>query len=217
MNVLVVVFAKDPVPGRVKTRLGTSIGNALAAELYSGIVADLLEELMQKGGPWDIEIHADRQSIFFEPFECPVILQQGANLGEKLYHSLARGLAKGAGVVAIIGSDAPALRADWLKELIGLTADVAIGPTDDGGFWGIAARRSHPAMFDGVRWSTANALEDTVDAVRRAGLAISIGPQGWDLDEAADLARLQSEGCAGPRTAAILARNTARPEPGTIR
>ena len=217
MNVLVVVFAKDPVPGRVKTRLGASIGDALAAELYSGIVADLLEELMQQRGAWDIEIHADRQSIFFEPFGCPVIPQQGADLGEKLHHSLSRGLAKGASVVAIVGSDAPALRADWLQKLIGLTVDVGFGPTDDGGFWGIAARKTHPAMFEGVRWSTESALQDTVDAVRRAGLTVGTGPQGWDLDDAADLSRLQSEACAGRRTAAILARHTAHPEAGAIR
>lgn len=204
MKPLVVVLAKDPVPGRVKTRLGASIGDTAATEIYRAMVTDLLEMWMQREWPWDVEIHLDRQSSFYRSFPFPLALQVGADLGEKLYHCLSNGLARGARSVTVIGSDAPALRPEWLAQLQRCEADVALGPTEDGGFWGIQAVRTSPSMFRNVRWSTETALADTVNAAREAGLSVAFGPQGWDVDTEADLDRLIVSGCAGPRTAVAL-------------
>ncbi|MCC7342725.1 MAG: glycosyltransferase [Bryobacterales bacterium] len=216
MKPLVVVLAKDPVAGRVKTRLGATIGDAIAAEIYRAMVTDLLEMWMQRAWPWDLEIHLDRPSSFYARFPFARALQVGADLGEKLYHSLSNGLARGASAVTVIGSDAPALRPEWLAGLHECKADVALGPTDDGGYWGIQAVRTSPRMFENVRWSTNTALADTVSAARSAGLSTALGPEGWDVDTEADLDRLIDSGCAGPRTAAILSewRQRAGKHPG---
>ena len=56
--------------------------------------------------------------------------------------------------VMILGSDSPTLPASHIRRLLECDADIALGPAEDGGFWGIAARRIHPSMFDGVAWST---------------------------------------------------------------
>ncbi len=205
MKPLVIVLAKDPLPGRVKTRLGAFIGNSAAAEIYRAMVTDLLEMWMRQEWPWDVEIHVDRLSGFYERFPLAVALQVGADLGEKLYHCLSNGLARGASAVTVIGSDSPALCPEWVAQLGECDADVALGPTEDGGYWGIQARRTSPSMFRNVRWSTDTALADTVNAAREAGLSTACGPMGWDVDTEADLARLIRSGCAGPHTAVALA------------
>ncbi|MDZ7637501.1 MAG: TIGR04282 family arsenosugar biosynthesis glycosyltransferase [Bryobacterales bacterium] len=206
MKPLVIVFAKDPAPGRVKTRLGAAIGLTPAAELYSAMVTDLLEMLMREGGAWDIEIHLDRDSFFYERFPLPKALQVGNGLGEKIFASLSNGLARGAPMVTVIGSDAPVMRTAWLTQLAECGADVALGPAEDGGFWGIRAARTYAGMFDGVRWSTETALADTLAGLAKAGLSSALGPAGWDVDVASDLDRLVRSGCAGPRTATMLTR-----------
>jgi rSAM/selenodomain-associated transferase 1 len=198
MKPLLVVFARDPEPGRVKTRLAATIGFEQATSFYTAMVTDLLEMWMQQAASWNIEIHLDCHSFFYERFGFPTRVQQGEGLGDKIYHSLFNGLRGSRPAVALIGSDAPALRPEWLESLIAQPEDVVLGPTDDGGFWGILARRMVPAMFDGVRWSTAHTLNDTADACRSAGLSVGFGVQGWDVDEARDLARLRREGAPGP-------------------
>ena len=205
MKPLVIVLAKDPLPGRVKTRLGAFIGNSAAAEIYRAMLTDLLEMWMQREWPWDVEIHVDRQSSFFEGFPFTRFPQVGTDLGEKLYHCLSDGLERGASAVTVIGSDSPALCADWVAKLGECDADVALGPTEDGGYWGIRAVKTAPAMFRNVRWSTDTALADTVNAAREAGLSTACGPMGWDVDTETDLARLIRSGCAGPHTAVALA------------
>lgn len=204
MKPLLIVFARDPVPGRVKTRLASAIGPERATAFYTAMVTDLLEMWMQQPATWDIEIHLDRHSFFFDRFGFPTRPQRGEGLGEKLYHSLFNGLQQSRPAVAVIGSDAPALRPEWLESLLAQPEEVALGPTEDGGFWGILARRTNPAMFDGVRWSTANTLEDTARACQAAGLSVGLGVHGWDVDEARDLARLQREGAPGPHLSEFL-------------
>lgn len=204
MSPLVIVLAKDPVPGRVKTRLGASIGDAVAAEIYRAMVTDLLELLMRKERQWNLEIHLDRKSSFYERFPVRQTLQVGLDLGQKLYQCLSDGLARGASAVTVIGSDAPALRPEWLNRLAECDADVSLGPTDDGGFWGIRAVKTSPGMFRNVRWSTDTALADAVKSAQEAGLSTAMGPKGWDVDDETDLNRLIESGCAGPRTLLVL-------------
>lgn len=205
MKPLLVVFARDPEPGRVKTRLAATIGSEQATSFYTAMVTDLLSMGMQQKASWDIEIHLDRHSFFYERFGFPTHPQRGEGLGDKIYHSLFNGLRASRPAVAVIGSDAPALRPEWLESLVAQPEDVVLGPTDDGGFWGILARRMVPPMFHGVRWSTAQTLSDTAHACRSAGLSVGFGVQGWDVDEARDLARLQREGAPGPHLQRFLA------------
>ncbi|MCL4781600.1 MAG: TIGR04282 family arsenosugar biosynthesis glycosyltransferase [Bryobacterales bacterium] len=204
MKPLLIVLVKDPVQGRVKTRLGAIIGDSAAAAIYRAMVTDLLEMWMRGEWPWDVEIHVDGESGFYERFPFARFPQAGADLGERLYHCLSSGLERGAGAVTVIGSDAPALRPEWVAKLGECDADVALGPTDDGGYWGIRVVRTSPGMFQNVRWSTDRALMDTVQAAHAAGLSTAFGPRGWDVDTAEDLDRLIQSGCVGPHTAAVL-------------
>jgi glycosyltransferase A (GT-A) superfamily protein (DUF2064 family) len=92
--------------------------------------------------------------------------------------------------VCILGSDAPTLPPEHVAGLIESAADVTLGPAEDGGYWGICFRRVMRGMFEGVEWSSAKTLNQTVEAAHRAGLTTSIGSVWWDVDEPDDLQRL---------------------------
>ncbi len=106
--------------------------------------------------------------------------------------------------VTLIGSDSPSLPASYLEALAEIEADVAFGPAEDGGFWGIHCRRTDPRMFDGVAWSTAGTLEQTIASCKRAGLTTATGPVWFDVDDRESLARLALD--PPPHTREVLAR-----------
>ena len=74
--------------------------------------------------------------------------------------------------------------------LLESTTDVTLGPTLDGGYYGIACRKIRPSMLNGVRWSSSDALHDTICAVERCGLSHALGPEWFDVDTPDDLGRL---------------------------
>src|SRR5260370_5799782 len=104
--------------------------------------------------------------------------------------ALSKALARGREQVCIVGSDAPTLPPTHLPALLSSPADVALGPCEDGGYYAIACRRTHAAMFQGVQWSSADALSQTECAARACGLSVERGPSWYDVDRPEDLSRL---------------------------
>lgn len=185
---LVILFAKAPVPGRVKTRLG--LDPERAAALHSAFVRRTLETLQSCAAELDIELSTDDPTDAWNEFSAPRSVQVSGSLGERIFAALDCGLSAGRRKVMVLGSDSPDLPPAHIRALLASRADVAIGPTEDGGFYAIACSRIDPAMFDGVRWSTSSALDDTAAASRRSGLTVEIGPAWFDIDRPEDLARL---------------------------
>lgn len=117
--------------------------------------------------------------------------------------ALGNGLAEGRPVTMILGSDSPTLPAAFVSEILECPADVCLGPATDGGFYAIACRRTSPAMFDGVTWSSPHTLEQTSRAIQQAGLTVALGSLWYDVDTKEDLERLITD--PNLRTAARLA------------
>jgi glycosyltransferase A (GT-A) superfamily protein (DUF2064 family) len=90
----------------------------------------------------------------------------------------------------IVGSDSPTVPLAYLEALIASDADVALGPTEDGGYYAISCRRIAPEMFQGVEWSTSSVLQQNVKAFERCGLSVSLGSPWFDIDKPADVRRL---------------------------
>lgn len=107
-----------------------------------------------------------------------------------MLHALEEALSAGHPRVVIVGSDAPTLPAGHIAALLESRADVALGPTDDGGFYAISCRRTHPDMFQDVEWSCPSTMDQTVRAIEACGLTVEIGPRWFDIDELEDLERL---------------------------
>jgi rSAM/selenodomain-associated transferase 1 len=198
--VRVVVFAKAPRRGLVKTRL--RLDPALALRLHDAFVRDTVALARAFSG--DVELCTDVETDAWRDLAVARGVQAPGDLGARLLAALNAAFARDARPVLVLGSDSPALPAAHLDSLLALAADVALGPAADGGFWGILCRRAHPALFEGVEWSSARTLETARAAAERAGLTVALGPEWYDVDEPADLARLAGE--ESPRASVEAAR-----------
>jgi rSAM/selenodomain-associated transferase 1 len=201
---LIILFAKSPLPGRVKTRLFSVLAPDLAAELHSAFVLDMVQRFQQFPGA-GFELHTDTCSDAWASLSVTRKLQVSGDLGLKMVHSLQKALEGGASRALILGSDAPTLPAGHIQELLDVDADVGLGPAADGGFYAISARRVHPSMFDGVVWSRPDTLRRTMDAMERCGLTVETGSEWFDVDDPADLDRLMRGDELPSHTAACLA------------
>src|SRR5206468_3684039 len=193
MRPAIILFAKAPVAGNVKTRLQQTLGTEATLALHEAFVLDTLEKLLSLSGFVDIELHTDIWTDVWRRAQVTIRQQAPGDLGLKMFHALAAALAHGRDVVCIVGSDAPTLPIEHIETLMASRADVALGPCEDGGYFAIACRRTHPEMFAGVQWSSDKALAQTEDAARRCGLSVERGPGWYDIDRLEDLLRLLRE------------------------
>jgi uncharacterized protein len=189
-----IVFAKAPVLGQVKTRLARGIGEARALELYrwsgSTTMAQLRDERWQR---WVAFTPADQRAVT-EDWLGPAdrwIAQCDGDLGVRLSAAVAAAFAVGDGPVLLVGTDCVAVTADRVAEALRLlsTHDAVLGPAYDGGYYLLGLTRPR-AIFDGVAWSTGTVANDTRAHLRRAGATWAELPTERDLDETADLVAL---------------------------
>lgn len=209
---LVCVFAKPPRPGAVKTRLAATLGPAAAAELAQAFLEDTCEAL--RGLPL-AAVLATTEPWCAAPLGSEVWLQGEGSLGERLERTLRRALGR-SGCAIALGADSPGFPAHALVEAARRleVVDVVFGPADDGGFWFVALRACPAGLFDGVPWSTAEALCAAERRAAACGLASARGRPWFDIDTARDLHRL----CAlldrgravAPATARVLRSLSAR-------
>lgn len=189
MRGFLVIMAKAPVMGEVKTRLAAEIGSAEAVRFYRANLAATMRRL--NNPRWRLVLavspdHAVDASIW--PAGVPVIGQGRGNLGERMqrvFDILPPGPA------IIIGSDIPGIRRDEIAAAFKALGDydAVIGPAPDGGYWLIGLKRfPHiPRAFSGVRWSTDKAYADTVAALQAYSVAMAATRE--DVDDAAAFRR----------------------------
>ena len=190
----IAVFAKAPIPGRVKTRLAATLGAEEAARLHEQMVTALVRRLLAAADRLDcnVELHTGTLTDAWAGLAVSRQLQVDGDLGARMLHALREGLDAGRTRMLIIGGDVPTVPISHLEALLGSEADVALGPAEDGGYYAICCRKTHPEMFAGVAWSTDLACAQTAAACRSAGLSVSFGPTWFDIDETEDLKRVSS-------------------------
>lgn len=215
----VLLFTKPPRAGRVKTRLIGELSGEQAAELHAAFLGDVEESLRR--GTFELCIAwALDAGDPFPPDPATTGLtsatagfrQQGEDLGERLFAGLER-MAESYAMVAAVGSDSPEIGPEIVEDgfaRLAAGADVVIGPTPDGGYYLIGARRETLCreLFDGIAWSTESVLKETRERCRELGLAVELLPEISDVDVAEDLRRLArrlgATGGGAPRTRALL-------------
>jgi rSAM/selenodomain-associated transferase 1 len=194
------VFAKQPTPGDVKTRLAASIGAPRAAQIYRELTLLTLSHAVaaRRAGVIDaIELWCapSADSPYFRGLAtttgASLHAQRGDDLGTRMTGAIADALTR-ADAVLLVGTDCPLLNANWLAKAAALLAnqDAVLGPAEDGGYVLVGARR--PLPFAAVRWSSPHALDDTTAGFDRAGIRWTSLPVLWDVDEPADLARWEA-------------------------
>ena len=216
-----VVFAKVPAPGRVKTRLTPPLAPADAADLYAAFLGDALEAFAGLGVAVRLYLPAspDAMPDGIVPAGVSRHRQHGDGLGARMDAALTETLAAGAARAVVIGTDHPTLPLARVAEAFRALASpgtVVLGPSDDGGFYLLGLDRPRPALFAGMAYSHADVFAETRARAVADGAALCVLPPGYDVDDAAGLARLVAEWRAGAdvgrRTAALLPRIAARLE-----
>lgn len=129
------------------------------------------------------------------PAGVRLVPQAGVDLGARLDRLLTDLLAEGYAAAIALDADSPTLPTAFVETacrgLLDRTADVVVGPCDDGGYYLIGLRTPAPALFREMPWSTAAVLPETVDRAKRAGLTLTLLPPWFDVDRGEDLARLR--------------------------
>jgi uncharacterized protein len=202
---VVIVFARAPLAGGVKTRLAASVGAMAAARLQGRLVREALAGArMARCGP--VELHVTRRHAWFRSLRVPIRLQHGADLGERMHRALRVALRTHACAI-LIGADAPALApadiAQATRWLRGGT-QIVLAPAEDGGYALIGARRVTPGVFSAVDWGSAEVLAQTLRNIGRERLRAKLLRTVWDVDRREDLERLRS------RRFSLAARRRAR-------
>jgi rSAM/selenodomain-associated transferase 1 len=193
-----VVVAKQPAPGQTKTRLCPPLSHAQAAELYQCFLRDTLD-MMRKVVDVDLLIGylPENSQTYFRQLapDMKLIFQHGNSLGERLDHLLEESINNGYQHVVIMDSDSPTLPEHYLtKAFDELTkVDVVFGPTLDGGYYLIGAKRPQPQLVRQVKMSTPHVLSDTIKLAEDIGLTFSLLPAWYDVDDISDLYTLNRE------------------------
>ena len=192
----VIVMAKAPVAGFAKTRLIPALGAAGAAALAARLLDHAVAQALAAGlGPVEICCAPDTEHPALARLaalaDVRLTCQARTDLGGRMAQALERALAV-ADRVLLMGTDAPALDAERLRQAAGALDDVdaAFVPAFDGGYALVGLRRPAPSLFDNMIWSTPRVMADTRLRLAAAGLRHVELPPLADIDEPADLVHL---------------------------
>lgn len=197
-----IVFAKAPIPGQVKTRLCPPLTQDEAATVHGSFVLDTLERT--KAAVARLSLHADRYLAcapssalaFFKIMEerqgVSLLDQEGPDLGARMHRAFETIFERGYHRVVIVGTDVPSLPLEYYKQALELLErhDVVLGPATDGGYYMIGLRKAAPALFLEIPWSTERVLAVTCDKAKGLGLTIGFLPEWRDVDTIEDLRAL---------------------------
>lgn len=192
-----ILMAKAPLPGQVKTRLCPPFTKADAAALYTCLLEDTAEEMARLKRvhrylfyhPPGSEGHFRRDP--FSGFES--LPQSGQNLGERMATAFETAFDRGCSRAVLVGADCPLLSAPLVRVAfreLASAAGAVFGPSDDGGFYLIALSSHNPSLFQGVDWGTGAVLSEVSLRCRAAGISYALLSSGFDIDTADDVASL---------------------------
>ncbi len=185
------IYAKQPLPGLVKTRLCPPLTKTEAAELYLCSLRETVQR-MQRGSFELVICYAGERQWFTETFPgITLSAQRGVDLGARMADSLNSFLHQGYRQAVLIGSDSPDLPLELVEQaFVKLQQfEVVLAPARDGGYVLIGEAIHRPELFATIQWSTAEVLPETLRRIEAQGIAAKQLP-GWeDLDDLEALQR----------------------------
>jgi uncharacterized protein len=186
---ILIIFYKNLVQGKVKTRLAATIGVDKAFDLYKAMV-EKTHLISHKIKVDKIVFYSDeitKDDIWNNHFKKQ--LQRGDDLGEKMMNAFKDAFAMGYTKAVLIGTDIPSLTEDILNNAFNKldNNDVVIGPAYDGGYYLLGMKVLHTSLFKDIEWSTSQVFEQTIFRIDNLNLNYSLLPQLHDIDEEKDL------------------------------
>jgi rSAM/selenodomain-associated transferase 1 len=214
MSDALLVFAKAPRPGHVKTRLTPVLTPAEAARLYTAFLRDALRQYEQL--PVDVHLHV--APPIPDPFrvggatDVSMHEQEGEGLGARMRNAFQWALGEGYERAAVVGTDHPTLPPSFVRQSFeALQADpaICIGPSEDGGFYLLGMSAFYPHLFADMQYSHERVLNDTLARIGTTDAALTVLPRWYDVDTPDALGRLltdlEDDAVDAPNTRRIVA------------
>jgi rSAM/selenodomain-associated transferase 1 len=209
-----VIMARYPAVGEVKTRLARHFGAQAACDLYRAFLEDLATRFSsgQRRVVWAYH-PPERDFGALLPPGTRCLPQLGADLGERMHNCFRQLCEKDHSPVIMVGADAPHIRDEWIDEAEQRlsNSDVVLGPSADGGYYLVAMTEPHD-VFSGIVMGTSQVRAQTIDSAATQGLCVRLLPPSFDIDEPDDVRLLQHQLDTDPAapllpaTSAVLAR-----------
>lgn len=198
------IMCKAPQPGRTKTRLAKSIGPAAAAELsgcflrdVAAAVAAVPERLGRRGYGVYAPAGTEHKLRALFPEQFGLILQAGDDFGDVLFGATRDLLIAGHDCVLLVNGDSPTLPPSFLVQAIETLRSpgerMVLGPASDGGYYLIGLKSPHRKLFTRIAWGTDTVARSTRDRAAEIGLAATLLPEWYDVDDLETLGWLRDE------------------------
>lgn len=219
-DAVLLVFAKAPEPGTVKTRLAgptSDLTEPESARLYSAFLQDAIAQyatLADLLATFDVQLHWAGDPAAAEPFtkvdaEIPVVEQSGADLGERMETAFRQAFADGYDQAVVIGTDHPTLPNAFVEEAFVTTREpssICLGPSMDGGYYLLGMNGLYPEVFDDMTYSHAHVFKNTLRRAAQTDAEVVVLPEFYDVDTPDTLRRmlidLRDGDAAAPNTRA---------------
>ncbi|MEL7339772.1 MAG: TIGR04282 family arsenosugar biosynthesis glycosyltransferase [Bacteroidota bacterium] len=187
---LQLIFVKHPVQGRVKTRLGATLGHNTAVAVYQELLRytrGLTQELDADKAVWYGNDYPEEDlwsEVGYERYP-----QTGSDLGSRMEEAFSWGFGRGYRKIQIIGSDCAALTTEILARGFAILdqSDFVIGPAEDGGYYLLGMNAPYYQVFKDKAWSTESVLPDTLRDLREGKKMLQFLPTLSDIDHEEDL------------------------------
>ena len=190
MRALLIIFVKNPTMGKVKSRLAARIGDAKALAVYRRLLAKT--KIVVSATPFDKLVCYNKevdQDDLWNNGDFQKDLQEGDDLGKKMYHAIARASEAGYDKICLIGSDnmeiTPEIIMEAYKRLD--VADIVLGPSRDGGYYLVGMKKPYKEIFNISRWSTSLVLDETISKAKELNLKYELLTELNDVDELEDI------------------------------
>jgi len=194
MKQALLIFTKNLIYGKVKTRLAATVGSDKALSVYQQLIQHTVaithylpvekfvfySDYMEEQDVWNAEVYKKQ-------------LQRGSDLGERMCLAFAHAFNAGNERAVIIGTDCMEISsAIIMNAFVYLNQyDIAIGPAKDGGYYLLAMKQLHYQLFKSIGWSTDEVLAQTLAICERLNLSVFLLPELSDIDDEKDLIKLQ--------------------------
>ena len=193
-EICLIIFARFPLPGKVKTRLARDIGDELAAEFYRLCAEHVFRESAKLSGRvqrylfYD-DAHDSKEIQHWAGTQFNFVAQVGRDIGRRLEHVFSTVFEHGSQKAIVLATDVPGLSADIIDEAFRAldSFDVVLGPCPDGGYYLLGMKRLYKELFTDIPWSTNEVLNKTLNVMRKLGLTVRLLPALADIDTEEDL------------------------------
>ena len=185
---LVIVFAKNIILGKVKTRLAKTVGDNAAFDVYKHLI-DITERETLRLKNCDVHVYFSDAVINAKWLNNDKFVQEGENLGERMKHAFKQSFERGYRHVIGVGSDLPDLTAEIMIEALDKlkTNDTVFGPSEDGGYYIIGMNKLIPQLFENKSWSTDVLLDQTTEELNVLNFSTALLKPLNDVDTLEDL------------------------------